>query len=285
MKTMSKVSKQTRFLSCITTLGCLIQSVTLSGATRPGDLDPSFDPGSGVAANALILQEDGKLIIAGDFTSYNGAAVANIARLNPDGSLDTNYLGSGGSIFAMQRLADGKLLVGGHFTEFGGMARDQIAKLNADGSVDPTFVPQAGFKGYYPQIFTLAVQPDGKIIAGGTFELTSNTNVNIVRLQSDGSVDPDFHVRNLGSVLALAVQPDGKIVLGGTFGVRRVNADGTPDASFGPVSVSVPPATTYSVSVNAIHLYSDGRILIGGYFASVNGKIRNNIARLTSGGV
>jgi len=257
----------------------------MSGATRPGDLDPSFDPGSGVEAGALVVQDDGKLIIGGGFTNYNGTAVANIARLNPDGSLDTNYLGSGGSIGAMQRLADGKLLVGGHFSEFGGLPRDQIAKLNADGSIDPAFVPQAGFKGYYPQIFALAVQTDGKIIAGGTFELTSVTNVNIVRLQSDGSVDPGFSVRNLGSVLALAVQPDGKIILGGTFGIRRVNADGTPDASFGPVSVSVPPATTYSVSVNAIHLYQDGRILIAGYFARVNGEIRNNIARLTSGGV
>src|SRR5439155_377604 len=180
---MSKVFKRTRFVSYGTVLGWLIQSMTMSGATRPGDLDPSFDPGSGVEAGALVVQDDGKLIIGGGFTNYNGTAVANIARLNPDGSLDTNYLGFGVGIGAMQRLADGK------------------------------------------------------------------------------------------------------IVLGGTFGIRRVNADGTPDASFGPVSVSIPPATTYSVSVNAIHLYQDGRILIGGYFARVNGEIRSNIARLTSAGV
>jgi uncharacterized delta-60 repeat protein len=264
--------------------------MTISGASRPGEIDLSFDPGFGVtpggnSLNALVLQDDGKLIIGGGFTNYNGTAVANIARLNPDGSLDTNYLGSGGGIGAMQCLADGKLLVGGHFSEFGGLPRDQIAELNADGSVDQAFVPQGGFKGYYPQIFALAVQSDGKIIAGGTFELTSVTNVNMVRLRADGSVDPGFSVRNLGSVLALAVQPDGKIILGGTFGIRRVNAGGTPDASFGPVSVSVPPATTYSVSVSAIHLYQDGRILIGGYFARVNGEVRNNIARLTSAGV
>src|SRR2546422_6267450 len=182
---MSKVFKRTRFVSYGTVLGWLIQSMTTSGATRPGDLDPSFDPGSGVEAGALVVQDDGKLIIGGGFTNYNGTAVANIARLNPDGSLDTSYLGFGGSIGTMQHLADGKLLVGGHFSEFGGLPRDQIAKLNADGSVDHAFVPQGGFKGYYPQIFALAVQTDGKIIAGGTFELTSVTNVNIVRLQAD----------------------------------------------------------------------------------------------------
>ena len=70
-----------------TALGWLIQSITMSGATSPGDLDPSFDPGSGVEAGALVVQDDGKLIIGGGFTNYNGTAVANIARLNPDGSL------------------------------------------------------------------------------------------------------------------------------------------------------------------------------------------------------
>jgi len=282
---MSKESKLNRFLLYVTALGSLTQSMTISGATRPGDLDPSFDPGSGVGGNALVVQENGTIIIGGAFTNYNGTAVANIVRLNPDGSLDSNYLGSGGSIGAMQRLADGKLLVGGHFSEFGGLPRDQIAKLNADGSVDQAFVAQSGFNGYYPQIFALAVQTDGKVIAGGTFGHTSVTNMHVVRLQADGSIDPGFYVSNFGSVLALAVQPDGKIILGGTFGIRRVNADGTPDASFGPVSVSDRPGIVGSVSVNAIHLYQDGRILIGGYFVRVNGELRNSIARLTSAGV
>jgi len=285
---MSKESKLTRFLSYVSALGCLVQSLTISGATRPGDLDLSFAPGSGVAPglnslNALVVQENGKLIIGGGFTEYNGTAANHIARINTDGSYDTSYLAGGGFVVALHLLSDGKLLVGGHFSEFGGLARDQVAKLNADGSIDPTFVPRAGFGGFYPEIFTIAAQPDGKIIVGGTFGLTS-TNGNIARLHPDGSLDGTFQANNGGSVLALAVQPDGKILLGGTFGIRRVNADGTPDASFGPVNVSDRPGIVGSVSVNAMHLYQDGRILIGGSFARVNGKSRTNLVRLTADG-
>jgi len=288
MSKISKGFKQTGFLSYVTAVGWLIQSITIFGAARPGDIDLSFDPGSGVtpglnSLNALVVQEDGKLIIGGGFTNYNGTAAGNIARINTDGSRDTNYLAAGGFVVALHLLSDGKLLVGGHFSEFGGSARDQLAKLNGDGSIDPTFVPQAGFDGFYPEIFAIASQPDGMVIVGGTFGLTS-TNRNIARLYPDGRLDGTFQANSGGSVLALAVQPDGKILLGGTFGIRRVNPDGTPDASFGSVSVAVPPATTYSVSVNAIHLYPDGRILIGGYFATVNGKSRANLVRLTADG-
>jgi len=286
---MSRVSKRTGFLTYVTALGSLIHCLTIFGAARPGDLDLSFDPGSGVrpggnSLNAMVVQEDGKSIIGGGFTNYNETAAGNIARINIDGSYDASYLAAGGFVVALHLLPDGKLLVGGHFSDFGGAARDQVAKLNNNGSLDSSFVPQAGFNGFYPEIFTIASQPDGKIILGGTFGLTSRTNGNVARLHPDGSLDATFQANGAGSVLALAVQPDGKILLGGTFGIRRVNADGTPDASFGPVSISVPAATSYSVSVKAVHLYQDGKILVGGYFTQVNGKSRNSLVRLTADG-
>ena len=284
---MSKKLERTRFRSYGAALLWLMQSLALSGAPRPGELDPSFDPGSGLGVrgstfNALVLQADGKLIIGGTFTNYSGTPVTNIARINPDGSLDPSYLGAGEGIVAMHGLADGTVLVGGHFSQFGGAARDQIARLNADGSLDPTFVPQAGFSGFYPEIFTIAVQADGKIIAGGTFDLTNSTNKNLARLHPDGRLDTTFQGHDFGSVLAVALQPDGKILLGGTFGIRRANADGSPDPSFAPVAIPN-PAFEYS-AVNAIHLYADGKILVGGSFSRLNGELLNNIARLTTDG-
>src|SRR6266496_3600214 len=264
-----------RIIHPITCLLWLCVNTLTSQGQQPGDLDSSFDPGAGApvfgnSLNALVIQEDGKAIVGGGVTNYNGTAVGSIVQLNPDGSLDTNYLGAGEFIGAMQRDADGRLLVAGTLTEFDGVPRDRTARLNADGSIDPAFVPQAGFNGYYPEIFAVAVQSDGKIIVGGTFGLASTTNLNIARLETDGRLDETFHANRYGSVLALAVQPDGKILLGGTFGLSRLNPDGSPDPNFGPVSVSIPGPDFPITTVKAIHLFEDGKILIGGKFARVN---------------
>jgi uncharacterized delta-60 repeat protein len=286
MKTTIGQNRTIHSITCLVLLG--VNTITTHGQ-QPGDLDSSFDPGTGVPAranslNALVIQEDGKVIVGGGFTNYNGAAVGSIVRLNSDGSLDTNYLGAGEFIGAMQRDADGRMLVAGTLTEFDGAPRDRIARLNADGSIDPGFVPQAGFNGFYPEIFAVAVQSDGKVIVGGTFGLASTTNLNIARLEADGRLDETFHANRYGSVLALAVQPDGKILLGGTFGLSRLSPDGSPDSNFGPVSVSIPGPDFPTITVKAIHLFEDGRILIGGKFSRVNGETRNNLALLTADG-
>jgi uncharacterized delta-60 repeat protein len=256
-----------------------------------GSLDASFNPGSGANSSvyALALQPDGKLLIGGDFTSYNGTPRNRIARLNADGSLDASFnpgTGADTSVRALALQPDGKLLIGGEFISYNGTPRNRIARLNADGSLDASFNPGTGANGW---VLALALQPDGKLLIGGEFTTYNGTPSNrIARLNAEGSLDASF---NPGSGAnfefhALALQPDGKLLIGGTFtsyngtsrnGIARLNADGSLDASFNP-------GTGANGLVLALALKPDGKLLIGGEFISYNGITRNRIARLNADG-
>ncbi len=143
-------------------------------------LDNSFDPGTGANNNVYTaaLQPDGKIIIGGSFTTYNGTTRNCIARLNADGSLDnTFYPGSGAdnSVKTITLQPDGKIIIGGHFTLYNGTTRNSIARLNADGSLDNSFDPGTGANN---NVYTTLRQPDGKIIIGGLFTSYGNTGRN-----------------------------------------------------------------------------------------------------------
>ena len=187
-----------------------------------GSLDPSFDPGVGADRNvlAVAIQGDGKILIGGLFTKVNGVDRNGIARLNPDGSLDTNFDPGTGTDMAVTTIVlqdGGKILIGGSFTLVNGSSRNRIARLNANGSVDPNFDPETGANG---DVISMGVQDDGKIVIGGFFNYFNGTTFNhIGRLQMDGSVDPDFDpgIGPGGAVLSIAIQNDGKLVIGGLF--------------------------------------------------------------------
>src|SRR3989338_7889030 len=106
---------------------------TLRG--QSGDLDTAFNTGSGANASvqSLALQTDGKILVGGGFTTFNGLPRRKIARLNADGSLDMSFdpgLGANVTIYSMALQGDGKILIGGWFTAFGGIPPNQIADLN-----------------------------------------------------------------------------------------------------------------------------------------------------------
>jgi uncharacterized delta-60 repeat protein len=190
-------------------------------------------------------------------------------------------------VFALAAQPDGKILVGGNFTALAGVARLSIARLNADGSVDGSFNPAIN-----THVRTFVVYPDGKILVGGGFTTVgTSTRVRLVRLNADGSIDPSFNGGADGTVLASAVQPDGKILVGGLFAlinnvqrtlVARLNADGSLDTAFNPTVTGV-AVGTQSV-VECLALQPDGKILLGGNFAQVNGTARSALARLNPDG-
>ena len=124
-------------------------------------LDPSFavtsavqTQGNGAVSMAdMVLQPDGKLVVAGDFSSLNGHPAPGLARLLPDGQVDPSFAAAPTSNVTVPALniirsialqADGKLLVGGHFTAVGGQPRFGLARLLPDGSLDTAFVPPYG---------------------------------------------------------------------------------------------------------------------------------------------
>ncbi len=256
-----------------------------------GTIDSTFNPGTGVnnSVKTIVVQSDGKIIVGGAFTSNNGTARSRVTRLNADGTLDTTFnpgAGTNGDVYAIAIQSDGKILISGRFTLFNGCARNRIARLTANGTIDSTFNPGTGADS---DVYTSAVQSDGKIIIGGNFSSYNGAaRSRVARLNTDGTLDALFNpgtgVNN--SVKTIAVQSDGKILIGGNFTsynetarnrLIRLNADGTLDATFN-LGAGV------DNFVETIAIQSDGKIMIGGYFFSYNGTQRRRIARLNADG-
>jgi len=264
----------------------------IARVTATGAADTSFNPGSGADGfvNSVIIQPlsqgQSKILIAGGFSSINNQSRNGIARLNPNGSLDSTFnpgSGTDGPVLTMALQGDGKIIIGGEFTTVNNVPHTRIARLNADGSVDNTFLPSGS--GASDTVYAVAVQTDGKILLGGLFLTVNGTSQSsIARLNSDGSIDQTFvPVSGADSaVFALALQNDGAILAGGAFStydgvsrasIARLNQDGTLDTTFGSCAGGVGPIYDVKIQPN-------GSILIAGEFSSYNGTPRTNIARL-----
>jgi len=277
---------------------CLIFLIHQSkiGISQPGSLDLSFDPGSGTPTYvwASCVQPDGKILIGGNFTSYNGVSVNRIVRLNSNGSIDPSFnVGTGASwdVKSIVLQPDGKILVGGWFTSFNSVNKRGVVRLNSDGSVDMTF--NSTGQGTNADVEVCVLQSDGKILVGGWFTTYNGTTRNrILRLNSDGSLDLTFGCVSPNAVVnTIALQSDGKIIFGGAFtsitscsGVysinrlTRSNPDGSLDLYFnqngdGPNGV-----------INAIAVQQDGKIIIGGQFTRYNLTGQIGVARLQPNG-
>jgi uncharacterized delta-60 repeat protein len=256
-----------------------------------GSLDLSFNPGTGANGNIqkIVLQPDGKILIAGSFTSYNGTTRNRIARLNPDGSLDLTFdpgTGANNSVRSMAVQTDGRIIIGGDFMAYNGTSINRIARLNSDGTLDASFNPGSGTNG---SVLGILIQSDGKIVIAGYFPVYNGLTVNsICRLNSDGSLDSSF---NAGSgvdntILDIAIQSDGKFVIAGqftiyngstSFRIARLNENGTFDPSFNI-------GTGASQFIQTLILQPDGKVVIAGEFTTFSGVTRNRIARLNTNG-
>lgn len=258
-----------------------------------GSLDDTFY--TGVGANGLVSfiipQPDGKILIGGQFSSFNGIGQNNIARLDSDGTIDASFNPGTGADYWVTSAAlqpDGKLLIGGWFYSYNGIERNRIARINGDGSLDTSFDPGTGIDSW-SWINAIVLQPDGKVLIAGEFTTYNGIERNrIARLNPDGSIDTSFDPGNGPSevVKSIFLQPDGKILIGGLFSdyngtarnrIARLNPDGSLDTSFNPGDGANSSVVTIDVQV-------DGKILIGGDFFSYDGEARNYVARLNTDG-
>jgi uncharacterized delta-60 repeat protein len=293
----------------------LLQLNTLCFHSRGavGDVDLSFDPGSGVngPVNAVVLRPDGKVIIGGLFTTVNGLLRTNVARLNVNGSGDATFNpgpAAKGPVSSVALHSAGKVLFTATYPGYTDpyFYEDyQVGRLNSDGMWDGSFVSWVNpiADGYGGEYRSIVVQPDGKLLLGGYFFVPIEypglvAQPRIIRLNTNGSVDSSFDSRFAfivsqvpeysGSVSSVAVQPDGKVLIVGDFlavngangcyGIARLNPDGYPDGSFN-AGTGVSGGIVTSVAVQP-----DGKVLIGGTFSTVNGTNRFGIARLHANG-
>lgn len=269
-------------------------------AQNPGVLDASFNIGTGANGNvmAIAVQNDGKIIIGGSFTSYNGTPANRIARLNADGSIDTTFAvgtGANGNVNAICILGDGNIMIGGNFTTINGMGIGRLAKLTPTGILWSTINSwiHGNPNGIINSIIT---QSDGKILVGGDFNVYGGYDWRgVVRIDDYGTVDQSFNSMSgpsLGanaSVKCLSIQSDGKIIVGGLFStfngvtrnrLARLNVNGSIDPFFNTGSGFAGSGTTNGVYCTKIQ--SDGKILVGGDFTSFNGTPFNKYGRLNT---
>ena len=260
-----------------------------------GTLDATFLPGTGAnnpVLSSAIQPADGKIIIGGNFTTYNGTARNRIARLNTDGTLDLTFdpgTGVNSSVFDIEIQNDGKIILVGDFTTFNGLTRNRIVRLNTDGSIDNTFQHVTGANSY---IWSITRQPlDDKLIIGGNFTLyDGNTAMRVARLNTDGTFDNTFNVGTGANdiVTAVALEANGKVLVGGDLTdfnghvvskMVRLNSNGSHDAAF---TTAIGAGANDQVS--AIAVLPNGKIIISGYFTTIDGASRNRIARLNPTG-
>lgn len=260
-----------------------------------GSIDKSFNVGSGLNAPAfkVLIQPNGKILIAGNFTTYNGVSRSRIARIHANGSLDTTFKpGSGFNNYVktITLLSNGKIMVGGIFNTYNGNTAISIARLKSDGSFDAGFVSGSGFQS---EVTTILPTNNGRLIVMGFFiSYKSTFNPRVIKLDSNGNVDNTFNIGGSfnNGVLSGAIQPDGKIIAVGNFTeydykttnrICRLNTNGSLDTSFKSPFDYVVGDAVYSAS-----LESSGRIIIGGNFACYgeNKNILNHISRLNTDG-
>jgi len=190
-----------------------------------GTNDPSFQPGHGLGAfsgrvSALEIQPDGHMIIGGRFDTISGIDRGNIARLNPDGSLDETFntpMGVNGPIAQVHFLPDGRIYISGEFTRVEGRTARKIARLLPSGQLDQTFDTNNAFRRNTTSIVPLR---DGRVFVAGEFiSVGSTPRGRIVLLNADGSLDPSFDP-GLGAddvINSLALHRDGWLYVGGLF--------------------------------------------------------------------
>ena len=267
-----------------------------------GTLDSSFgvsgtittDFGGDDRANALTLQRDGKVVVAGFAARLDFA----LARYRADGTLDptfgtaglltTDFSGNSDTAYAVSIQVDEKIIVAGATGNYPS-AQFALTRHNADGSLDADFGTGGLVTirvGRDARAHALWIQPDGKLVAGGFVNNGSSNDAALARLNADGIVDmsfgaggrvlTDFGGRNFGNSLAL--QSDGKIVAAGAddfppyydFAIAKYEADGRIDATFNREGTILTEFGGNSW-INAVAIQADGKIVAAGYARSSSG--------------
>jgi uncharacterized delta-60 repeat protein len=272
-----------------------------------GSLDSTFGSGGRVITDFfayqdqirdVAIQPDGKIVAVGFArTSAVPLSYVAIVRYNPDGSVDQSF-GSGGTVLtlppggfgfgnAVVVQPDGRIVVAGR-SDDEGSADFALWRYNPDGTVDSSFgdggFVSTDFFGGFNGAFSLILQPDGKLVAGG-FEGHDSTGSNyaLVRYNPDGGLDATFGSGGRVSTdffgldeigRALALQSDGKLVMAGEvrpneddslFGVARYNPNGTLDSSFGSGG-KIASNVFGPVGINyAVMIQSTGKIVSAGF--------------------
>ncbi len=288
--------------------GYFVRDFRVARYNPDGTLDTTFGGGTGRVttdfdgthdvALSVVIQPDGKIVVAGVSLSSGNLGRLALVRYNPDGSLDITFGGGSGKVFteppgwpghtvdvALQ--PDGKILaVIGHVDFDDNYDIDGLlVRYNPDGSLDTSFGNGGSVLTAY-NLASVTLQPaDGKIIVHGFWSSP------IARFKTDGSPDTGFGSGGTVTIPAaefldsIAIDSAGKIVTAGStrtgsFALWRFNVDGSPDSSFDGDGLVTTPSLGIATSVV---MQSNGKIVAAGW--SYNGSGYDfGLARYNSNG-
>lgn len=244
--------------------------------TAKGNLDLTFNPNQSGPDNTVkdvVVLPNGKLLLAGNFTKYNGVTVNRLIRLNFDGTLDTSFnIGTGFNftVYSIVLQPDGSIIAAGSFSKYNGLAVNKVIRLFPNGDLDSSFTIGTN-PNDTPNL--LLLQTDGKVLVSGDFTIfDGKASSKLIRLNLNGSVDSSFSVGTgfSGPIYTMALQKDGKIVIGGSFStfngqsnkrIVRLNTNGSQDSSFNSGS------GFSNGTVRSIAIQTNGKMLVGGSFS------------------
>jgi uncharacterized delta-60 repeat protein len=252
-----------------------------------GTVDPQFNPGDGPDGfvSAFALQPDGKILIGGGFFHVSGLLSYGVARLNADGTVDTNFVSGLTSFNAlsarrMALQADGKVLV----TDSAGLFR-----LLPNGALDPDFQILSSYQLLTNltetlQFTSLKALPDGTILVGGSLPAINGLpSGGLVRLTTNGLPDPTFSAP-IPAVDSFAIKGDGTIIVSvsetNAYNVHQLihlNGDGSMNPDF-------QPTVGLTGNVSNLKIQADGKILVAGFFRQAGDLRRVGLARFNTDG-
>lgn len=268
--------------------GSVLKRVARLDSTGLRDNTFKIGGGADLSLNAVFLNTDGKIYVAGTFTSIDSFARISFARLNTNGVVDQGFnLDSkfNTGVISVGFQSSGLAVVGGTFLKYNNQTINRIARLDIRGNLDASFNIGKGFNG---TVHAILVQPDDKVIVAGDFTKFNTTSVyKICRLNANGSIDNTFTVGSGfdATVYAVAFQPNGKIIVAGAFTtyngssvnrIVRLNANGTLDATFNSPGVN---STIYNLA-----LQTDGKVLAVGAFTQSGFNSCRRVVRFNTDG-
>jgi uncharacterized delta-60 repeat protein len=278
-----------------------VYNVTTTRYLSNGNLDLAFGingmvttsiSGNDDSGRSLLLQPDGKIIVAGE-TSLNPPNSLFLIRYNTDGTLDNSF-GSGGIVtttigindpsspssgkIALQ--GDGKIVLNCNYKPTNSTYASALIRYNANGTLDNSFGTAGISSRTLATSGEVKLQPDGKILVTAT--PTTSSNGTIMRFSGNGNVDNTFGTAGMAVSTAslktesILLQPDNKMVLAGWFGVTgtgslalvRFNDDGTIDNTFGNGGFTILDIKSGYDIPKAIKMQADGKIVIAGTTSS-----------------
>lgn len=264
-------------------------------------IDTSFDVGTGFdeilyTGSSILEQPDGKIIVTGTFTTYQGVTQNRIVRLNTDATVDATFItGTGFNNFTQSPAIDsnGSIIVTGIFNTYNGSSSPRIARLLSNGTIDPTFIIGSGFNNTTTDVL---VNSDDSMFILGYFDSYNGTAVSpgITKLLPNGSIDPSFnagtgitpYVPNNANYFA-RIPGETSFYVGGFLTdydgttisqIIKLNIDGTVDTSFNS-----------GTGFDGVNLYSlaavwGDKLIIEGDFTSYNGTPSNYAIILNADG-